>query len=195
MYVVQRTFFYQNWVIYLDSCFIPFLKHGKSYHRISFLFALHVTILSMVSFAPRPSSTEAHQAQVSLRCLSWITSYMVTMNPKTLIDLILVNNEHRVVQAGAIPSSISDHSVILAQLKIGLWKSHPGSLNTDRTNIIIKKIFWKVLSSVPWSTIDFAEDIDNSALMSKKLYTDVANNHAPIKFAVVKGVKTPSNKY
>ena len=48
---------------------------------------------------------------------------------------------------------------------------------------------------MPWSTIDFAEDIDNSALMSKKLYTDVANNHAPIKFAVVKGVKTPSNKY
>ena len=44
---------------------------------------------------------------------------------------------------------------------------------------------------MPWSTIDFAEDIDNSALMSKKLYTDVANNHAPIKFAVVKGVKIP----
>ena len=45
---------------------------------------------------------------------------------------------------------------------------------------------------MPWSTIDFAEDIDNSAFMREKLLTDVANNHAPIKFALVKGVKTPS---
>ena len=28
--------------------------------------------------------------------------------------------------------------------------------------------------------------------MSEKLFTDVANNRAPIKFARVKGVKTPS---
>ena len=53
------------------------------------------------------------------------------------------------------------------------------------------KKFLKDISTVPWSTIDFAEDIEDSAFMCDKLFTDVANNHAPIKFARVKGVKTP----
>jgi hypothetical protein len=36
----------------------------------------------------------------------------ITESSKTLIDLLFVNNEHRIVQSGVIHLSLSDHSVI-----------------------------------------------------------------------------------
>ena len=49
----------------------------------------------------------------------------VTMNSKTLIYLILVNNGHLVVLASAIPSSISDHSFIFCIIKNRVVKKPP----------------------------------------------------------------------
>ena len=45
---------------------------------------------------------------------------------RTLIDLIFVNNEHRIVKSGVVPFPLSDHYLVFCILKTGvLTKAHP----------------------------------------------------------------------
>ena len=44
----------------------------------------------------------------------------VTDKSRTLIDVILVNNEHRIVDSGVVPVSLSDHFLIFCVLKTGV---------------------------------------------------------------------------
>jgi hypothetical protein len=49
----------------------------------------------------------------------------ITESSKTLIDLLFVNNEHKIVQSGVIHLSLSDHSVIYCVMKGGIHKMPP----------------------------------------------------------------------
>ena len=50
----------------------------------------------------------------------------ITEHSKTLIDLIFVNNDHRIIQTGYIHSSLSDHSLLFCIMKVGVAKLPPG---------------------------------------------------------------------
>ena len=49
----------------------------------------------------------------------------ITINSKTLIDLICVNNPHRFVQTEVLHTSHSDHALVLCVQKVGVPKSSP----------------------------------------------------------------------
>ena len=49
----------------------------------------------------------------------------VTVNNASLIDLIFVNNSHRVVNKGVIPLPLSDHSLVYCTIKAGVAKVAP----------------------------------------------------------------------
>ena len=55
---------------------------------------------------------------------------------RTAIDLVFVNNTHRVVESGVIHSAISDHSFVYCTMKSGVPK-HLSQLNTVRIAITI----------------------------------------------------------
>ena len=46
----------------------------------------------------------------------------VTETSKSTIDLILVNNDHRIIQCDVLTSSISDHNAIFCVMKGGVKK-------------------------------------------------------------------------
>ena len=46
-----------------------------------------------------------------------------TENSRSIIDLLFVNNEHRIVQSGVIHASLSDHSIIFCVMKGGVRKA------------------------------------------------------------------------
>ena len=47
------------------------------------------------------------------------------------------------------------------------------------------------LSQVPWSVISGMENIDDSVFLWERLFSDIANEHAPLKVKRVKGSKNP----
>ena len=50
----------------------------------------------------------------------------ITDSARTLIDLIMVNNEHRIVKSGVVPVPLSDHYLVFCIIKVGvLNKSKP----------------------------------------------------------------------
>ena len=55
-------------------------------------------------------------------------STKVCESSKAIIDLFCVNNKHRVVETEVISSSISDHSIIMCQLKLAFLNNRPGHI-------------------------------------------------------------------
>ena len=109
----------------------------------------------------------------------------VTETSKTTIDLILVNNTHKIVQCDVLDSSISDHNVIFCVVKGGVKKLPPKVFEYRSFKSYEKKAFIRDLEQVPWSVID------DTVFLWEKLFKDCADQHAPIKSRRVKGMPTP----
>ena len=120
----------------------------------------------------------------------------VTETSKSTIDLILVNNTHRIVQCDVLDASISDHHAIFCVIKGGVKKLPPKVFEYRSFKNYEKKAFISDLEQVPWSVIEGVGDIDDAVFLWEKLFKDCADHHAPIKSRRVKGMPTPwvSNK-
>ena len=114
----------------------------------------------------------------------------VTETSKSTIDLILVNNTHKIVQCDVLDSSISDHNVIFCVVKGGIKKLPPKVFEYRSFKSYEKKAFIKDIEQVPWSIIEGVGDIDDTVFLWEKLFRDCADYHAPIKSRRVKGMPT-----
>ena len=115
----------------------------------------------------------------------------VTETSNSTIDLILVNNTHKIVQCDVLDSSISDHNVIFCVVKGGVKKLPPKVFEYQSFKSYEKKAFIKDLEQVLWSIIEGVGDIDDTVFLWEKLFRDCADHHAPIKSRRVKGMPTP----
>ena len=69
----------------------------------------------------------------------------VTEKFRTLIDLVLVNNEHRIVDSGVIPVPLSDYYTSFTLYWEQVWpRPHPEPSNIDRTNILTPTLLRKI---------------------------------------------------
>ena len=89
---------------------------------------------------------------------------------RTAIDLVFVNNTHRIVESGVIHSAKNLVSP----------KPHLRQLNTVRIASMIRVLFIKNLKETDWNMVDFNGDVDPAVEMWNTLFTDVANRLAPI---------------
>ena len=115
----------------------------------------------------------------------------VTETSKSTIDLILVNNTHKIVQCDVLDSSISYHNVIFGVVKGGVKKLPPKVFEYRSFKSYEKKAFISDLEQVPWSVIEGVGDIDDTVFLWEKLFKDCADQHAPIKSKRVKRMPTP----
>ena len=115
----------------------------------------------------------------------------VCESSETTIDLICVNNGHRVVQWEVINTPISDHSIVLCVLKSGVPKLPPCTHETRSYKNYRKQAFVNDLRNVPWNVLDATESIDDALFLWNRLFSEVADLHAPIKRQRMKGFKTP----
>lgn len=84
----------------------------------------------------------------------------IAEHSKTLIDLVFVNNEHRIVQSGVIHASLSDHSLVFCVMKGGVPKLPPRKSEYHSFKNYDKDTFVNDLHQVPWSVINGVESID-----------------------------------
>ena len=115
----------------------------------------------------------------------------VTETTRTLVDVILVNNDHRITDSGVVSVSLSDHYLIYCVLKSGITKAQPKTIEYRSYKNLNTNSFVADLNNVPWHVIENEDDIDNAVLSWNTLFTEVANSHAPVKKRRVKGVSIP----
>ena len=115
----------------------------------------------------------------------------ITEQSKSLIDVILVNNQHRIVDSGVVPLSISDHSLIYCIVKAGVPKATPRTIEYRSYRRFDENAFIQDLNNVPWHIVDDESNVNDAVLTWNRLFTEVADSHAPLKKRRVKGATAP----
>ena len=115
----------------------------------------------------------------------------VSVNNASLIDLIFVNNSHRVVNKGVIHLPLSDHSLVYCTIKAGVAKVAPRIIEYRSYKHYDKELFLHDLRTTDWSPSYRADDVNEAVNTWCTIYSSIADQHAPIKRQRVKGNKTP----
>ena len=115
----------------------------------------------------------------------------LTETTKTILDLIFVNNEHGIIDSGIVPISISDHSLVYCILKTGVKKAPPKVIEYRSYAHFNTDAFIKDLKHVPWFECENESNVDDAVLTWNKLFTSIADAHAPIKRQRICGNKIP----
>ena len=114
----------------------------------------------------------------------------ITDSARTLIDLIMVNNEHRIVKSGVVPVPLSDHYLVFCIIKVGV-------LNKSKPRLIEYRSYKNFndfnddVRNVPWHIVDNESNVDDALLTWNKLFLEVADDHAPVRKRRVKGNLLP----
>ena len=115
----------------------------------------------------------------------------ITMECQSLIDLIFVNNEHRIVNSGVVSFKLSNHSLVFCVVKSGVIKAPPRIIEYRSYKHFDADSFSQDLNNTPWHLVQNENSIDDAVLTWNKIFSDVADAHAPIKKKKVKGIPTP----
>ena len=87
--------------------------------------------------------------------------------------------------------SISDHSLIYCVLKAGVPKATPRTIKYRSFIGFDENAFIQDLKNVPWHIVDDENNVNDAILTWNKLFTEVADSHAPLKKRRVKGTTAP----
>ena len=98
----------------------------------------------------------------------------VTKTSRSLIDVILVNNNHRISDSGVVPVTLSDHFLVYRVLKSGVTKAQPKTIEYRSYKNFDVNSFMADLNCVPWHVI---ENEDHIMGVPKKTKTvEITNN-------------------
>ena len=81
---------------------------------------------------------------------------------RTAIDLVCVNNTHRIVERGVTHSAVSDHSIVYCTMKSGVPKAPPKTIEYRLYRKYDKSSFIKDLKETDSNMVDFKGDVDRS---------------------------------
>lgn len=119
------------------------------------------------------------------------TPTRISESSQSIIDLLFVNNSQRIVQSGVIVSTISDHFLVYCTIKSGVPKAQPRVIEYRSYKSYDKKKFIDDLKNVNWDAIVEQPDLNSVVSTWNKLFSGVADQHAPIKRNRVKGIPIP----
>ena len=99
----------------------------------------------------------------------------ITENSSTAIDLLLANNNHRIVDSGVLHVHLSDHSLIYCVVKAGVPMA-PGRVIEYRSyKHYSKEQFVKDLKETHWDLINEELDTNTAVELWNKMFIDTAN--------------------
>ena len=123
--------------------------------------------------------------------ICWNKPTHVTDHSSTAIDLVFVNNPHRIVSHGVQDFGVGYHSIVFAVKKAGICKGTKGVREVRSYKRYNKEYFCRDVNEVPWNVIEVSEDMDGAVNAWNTLFNDVANRHAPIKKLRTKNTTKP----
>ena len=140
----------------LNHSLISALSHNKP---VFILGDLNCNLLN-----PTDSGSTALKAFCSLFNLTQLISNptRVTQSTKSLLDVLITSNDQLVIKSGVFQSSISDHDVVYANLRLKNNRRKPIYITSRSFKNYNRTVFQESLSFVPWSTVlSILEDLDD----------------------------------
>ncbi|PFX25902.1 hypothetical protein AWC38_SpisGene9434 [Stylophora pistillata] len=116
----------------------------------------------------------------------------ITDTSRTMIDLLFANNEHRIVKSGVVPVPLSDHFLVFCIIKAGITaKAKPRILENRSYKNFNPTLFNDDLRDIPWHIVENEDNVDDALFVWNKMFSEVADQHAPVKRRRVKGTPLP----
>ncbi|PFX34756.1 hypothetical protein AWC38_SpisGene396 [Stylophora pistillata] len=116
----------------------------------------------------------------------------VTEHSETLIDLVFINANHKVVEHGVFDLGLSDHSLVYCVLKSGRPQVAPKTIKYRSYKNYNKDSFSEDLENIPWHVVfNNTDNVDDYVNTWNKLFLDVVEAHAPTKTRRVRGSSVP----
>ena len=108
------------------------------------------------------------------------TPTRITAHSKSLLDVVLTLNKERINDSGLLVHTMSDHLAVYSIRKATL---KPAVRYTTYWNMktFSPDKFRQDLQLVPWSVRDIFDDVDDQCYVWNRLFTEVVNDHAPLK--------------
>ena len=103
----------------------------------------------------------------------------ITGDTRTLIDVILINDKEKIINAGVLDTGISDNRLVYSLLKF----------KNPRPPAKFKEVIdWKKFDEVkfrtdvrqaPWHCCNIFEEVDDNLWMTEQLYSEIAKENVP----------------
>ena len=109
-----------------------------------------------------------------------------------MIDLFFANNKNRIVKSGVFQIPLSDHFPVFSIIKAGITtKAKPRILEYRSYKNFNSTLFNDDLRNVLWHIFENEDNVDVALFTWNKMFSDVADQHAPVKRRRVKGTPLP----
>ena len=119
------------------------------------------------------------------------TPTRITEQSASTIDLLFINNKHRVAESGVMSAHISDHLLIYCVLKSGVPKGPGKSIYYRSYKHYCKERFLVDLRHENWDSLGEINDVNEAASIWTKMFLSIAYKHAPMKQSRIKGNDVP----
>ena len=112
----------------------------------------------------------------------------VTEHSESLIDLCFTNAQRKITESDVIDPGLSDHSLVYCAMKSGRYRAPPNTIQFRSYKNYNRDSFVSELRQVPWHVaVNNHEDIDDCINTWSKLFSEVAESHAPKRTSRVRG--------
>ena len=115
----------------------------------------------------------------------------ITEASETLIDIALTTNDNIIDVCKVKTSSISDHNLISLTLKFKAPKPRTSYITTRNYKRYDPEKFVKDLANVPFHIIDIFDDFNDQMDVFNTLFSEVLDDHAPVKTTKIKARPNP----
>ena len=115
----------------------------------------------------------------------------ITKESSTLLDLFATNSPKNVTLAKVIPSTLSDHDMLVVVRKINAGKLPPRSIECRNFSKYDQITFIEDLEKCSWDDVYSERDVNSAWSKWKELFLSVCNKHAPIRHKVLRGIICP----
>ena len=111
-----------------------------------------------------------------------------TEHSEFLIDLCFTNAQQKITESDVIDPGLSDHSLVYCAMKSGRYRAPPNTIQFRSYKNYNRDSFVSELRQVPWHVaVNNHEDIDDCINTWSKLFSEVAESHAPKRTSRVRG--------
>ena len=115
----------------------------------------------------------------------------VTNTSTTLIDVIFTSKTRSFLSSGVYDIGISDHCLVYAVMRSHCPKLCMKTENKRSFKHFDQDIFSRDVSQIPFHVAYVFEDVDDVAWAWEKMFTDLLDEHAPVKKKLIKREHVP----
>ena len=110
---------------------------------------------------------------------------------RSLLDVILASQAKQVVKAGVKDSSVSDHDIVFAILRLKVSRPRIRYITTRSLKNYNPDAFQLDMSYAPWSVVEVFDDFEDKLHVFDLLFNQILHHHAPIRSVKVRGKPNP----